>query len=74
RDRLSTYVEDTEEVKWVVAWALANDIPTPVTSLAQTCLMQYRNLDSPQAKAVALLRNQFGGHPVHTIDDTPSRR
>jgi hypothetical protein len=27
--------------------------------------MQYRDLHSPTAKAVALLRNQFGGHPVH---------
>jgi 6-phosphogluconate dehydrogenase len=62
---LSPYVEDTGEVKWVVAWALEQDIPTPVVSLSQTMLMQYRDLDSPTAKAVALLRNQYGGHPVH---------
>lgn len=62
---LSTYVEDTGEVKWALDWALENDIPIPVISLSQTALMQYRDSDSPQAKAVALLRNQFGGHPVH---------
>ena len=62
---LSTYVEDTGEVKWVLDWALDQDIPVPVTSASQTALMQYRDLDCPAAKAVALLRNQYGGHPVH---------
>jgi len=63
--QLSTYVEDTGEVKWVLDWALERDIPTPVISTAQTALMQYRDLDSPTAKAVALLRHQYGGHPLH---------
>lgn len=62
---LDTFVEDTGEVKWVIDWALSRDIPTPVTAVAQQMLMYYRNVDSPQAKAVALLRNQFGGHPIH---------
>lgn len=70
---LSTYVEDTGEVKWVTNWATERDIPIPVTSLAQMMLMQYRDLDSPTAKAVALLRNQYGGHPIHRLPD-PSRR
>ena len=64
-DQLSTYVEDTGEVKWVLDWALDRDIPAPVTSTAQTALMQYRDVSSVQAKAHALLRNQYGGHPVH---------
>ena len=64
-DELSTFVEDTGEVKWVLDWALSRDIPTPVTSDSQQALMQYRDVAWPQAKAVALLRNQFGGHPVH---------
>lgn len=72
-ERLSTYVEDTDEVKWVLNWALDEDIPTPVTAHAQQQLMQYRDLDWPAAKAVALLRNQFGGHPVHRVDDTKPR-
>jgi len=62
---LSTNVEDTGEVKWVLDWALERDIPTPVVSASQTALMEYRDLDWPAAKAVALLRNQYGGHPVH---------
>jgi len=70
---LSTFVEDTGEVKWIVDWALENDVPLPVTSASQTALMQYRDLDSPQAKAHALLRNQFGGHPVHRLDQAGRR-
>ena len=70
---LATYVEDTGEVKWVLDWALEQDIPTPVVSVAQTALMQYRDLDSPTAKAVALLRNQYGGHPLHQASDRESR-
>lgn len=63
--RLSTYVEDTGEVKWVLGWALDRDIPSPVIADSQQALMSYRDLDSPQAKAVALLRHGYGGHPVH---------
>ncbi len=62
---LSTYVEDTGEVKWVVSWALEHDIPTPVVTTSQTALMQYRDLETITAKTVPLLRNQSGGHPVH---------
>lgn len=72
-ERLSTYVEDTEEVKWVLNWAMDADIPSPVIAHAQQQLMQYRDLDWPAAKAVALLRNQFGGHPVRTVAETPPR-
>jgi 6-phosphogluconate dehydrogenase len=64
--QLTTYVEDTGEVKWVLSWALDRDIPSPVISDSQQALMSYRDLASPAAKAVALLRHGFGGHPVHT--------
>lgn len=66
---LSTYVEDTGEVKWVLGWAQENDVPTPVVSAAQQMLMAYRDLDWPAAKAVALMRNQFGGHPLRRAGD-----
>ena len=66
---LSTYVEDTQEVKWILSWALDQDIPVPVVSQSQTALMQYRDLAWPESKAVALLRNCFGEHPVHTAGE-----
>jgi len=62
---LSTYVEDTGEVKWALAWELEHDVPTQAISAAQTELMRDRDVESPTAKAVALLRNQYGSHPVH---------
>jgi 6-phosphogluconate dehydrogenase len=68
-ERLATYVEDTGEVKWVLEWALECDIPSPVISDSQQALMSYRDLDWPAAKAVALLRRGFGGHPVHRADE-----
>jgi 6-phosphogluconate dehydrogenase len=68
-ERLSSYVEDTGEVKWVLDWALARDIPSPVISESQQALMSYRDLDWPAAKAVALLRHAYGGHPVHRAEE-----
>ena len=72
--QMSTYVEDTDEVKWVVKWAIDHDIPVPVTGTSQQMLMAYRDLDWPAAKSVALLRNQYGGHPIHRADEDEERR
>lgn len=69
-EKLSTYVEDTGEVKWVLNWANDHD----VTALSQAALPQYRDLGWPTAKAVALLRNQYGGHPLHVADEGRERR
>jgi 6-phosphogluconate dehydrogenase (decarboxylating) len=44
-------------------------IPSPVVSASQQALMSYRDLTWPAAKAVALLRHAFGGHPVHVVDE-----
>ena len=61
---LSTEVEDTGEVTWVLRWALERDIPTPAVTAAQTALMQSRDRESAAMRALALLRHEFGGHPV----------
>ncbi|HEX2028114.1 MAG TPA: decarboxylating 6-phosphogluconate dehydrogenase [Nitriliruptorales bacterium] len=65
---LSSFVEDTGEVKWVVEWASRQDIPAPVVALSQQMLMLYRDghraPTTPMAKAVALMRHGFGGHPL----------
>jgi len=66
---LPTYVEDTGEVKWVLEWALRRDIPSPVISESQEALMAYRDLEWPAAKAVALLRHEYGGHPLHRAEE-----
>ena len=61
-------------MKWVVKWAIDHDIPVPVTGMSQQMLMAYRDLDWPAAKSVALLRNQYGGHPIHRADEDEERR
>jgi len=71
--RMSTYVEDTDEVKWVVKWAIDHDIPVSITGMSQQMLMVYRDLDWPAAKSVALLRNQYGGHRIHRVDEDGKR-
>jgi 6-phosphogluconate dehydrogenase len=68
-ERLSTYVEDTGEVKWILEWAMDRDIPSPVIADSQQALMSYRDLGWPAAKAVALLRHAYGGHIVHRVDE-----
>ena len=54
----------------MLAWALEQDIPTPVISDAQAALMEYRDRDWPAAKAVALLRHGYGGHPIRMANET----
>ena len=66
---LQTITEGLGEVKWMLDWSLQQDIPTPVVSAAQPALMTYRDRTSPTAKAVALLRHQFGGHPVYAVKE-----
>lgn len=63
---LSSYVEDTREVKWAVEYALEKEAWVPVIAQAELALYRYRDADSTAAKAVALLRHGFGGHPLHT--------
>lgn len=62
---LSSYVEDTREVRWAVEYALEKQAWIPVIAQAELALYRYRDSDSVAAKAVALLRNGFGGHSLH---------
>jgi 6-phosphogluconate dehydrogenase len=62
---LSSFVEDTREVKWAVEYALEKEAWIPVIAQSELALYRYRDTDSTAAKAVALLRNAFGEHPLH---------
>jgi 6-phosphogluconate dehydrogenase len=63
------YVNDSGEGRWTVEEAIANAVPVPVISAALFARFSSRQDDSPQMKAVAALRNQFGGHPVVKAGD-----
>jgi 6-phosphogluconate dehydrogenase len=58
------YVEDSGEGRWTVEEAIANSVPAPVITAALFARFASRQDDSPAMKAVAALRNQFGGHAV----------
>ncbi|GAA2176441.1 decarboxylating 6-phosphogluconate dehydrogenase [Agrococcus versicolor] len=62
------YVEDSGEGRWTVEEAIANAVPLPVISAALFARFESRQDDSPAMKAVAALRNQFGGHAVKSSE------
>ena len=61
---ISGYVEDSGEGRWTVHDALDRAVPVPTISAAIFARFVSRQEDSPSMKAVAALRNQFGGHSV----------
>ena len=64
-DDIEGYVEDSGEGRWTVEEALANAVPVPTISASIFARFVSRQEDgSPAMKAVAALRNQFGGHGV----------
>lgn len=63
------YVEDSGEGRWTIEEAVANAVPVPTISASIFARFVSRQEDSPAMKAVAALRNQFGGHSVKKSDD-----
>ena len=62
--QIAGYVEDSGEGRWTVHDALDRAVPVPTISAAIFARFVSRQKDSPAMKAVAALRNQFGGHAV----------
>ena len=62
--KIRGYVEDSGEGRWTVEEAIANSVPMPAITAALFARFTSRQDDSPAMKAVAALRNQFGGHAV----------
>ncbi len=62
------YVEDTGEVNWLVQEAVDKEIPIPVITLSVIELFRSREKDSDAARAVAIMRHGFGGHPYGKDD------
>jgi 6-phosphogluconate dehydrogenase len=61
---IAGYVDDSGEGRWTVHDALDRAVPVPTISAAIFARFVSRQKDSPSMKAVAALRNQFGGHAV----------
>jgi 6-phosphogluconate dehydrogenase len=62
--KIRGYVDDTGEGRWTVQEAVEYAVPMPVISAALFARFVSRQDDSPAMKAVAALRQQFGGHAV----------
>jgi len=61
---ISGYVEDSGEGRWTVEEAVEERVPMPVIAASLFARFGSRQEDSPAMKAVAALRQQFGGHAV----------
>ena len=55
---------DSGEGRWAVTEAVAAGVPVPVTTAALFARFASQRPDDPALKAIAALRNQFGGHPL----------
>ncbi|MEO7349609.1 MAG: phosphogluconate dehydrogenase (NAD(+)-dependent, decarboxylating) [Terrimesophilobacter sp.] len=64
-EEIEGYVEDSGEGRWTLEEAIDNAVPMPAISASIFARFVSRQGDeSPAMKAVAALRNQFGGHAV----------
>ncbi|MGY1770250.1 phosphogluconate dehydrogenase (NAD(+)-dependent, decarboxylating) [Blastococcus sp. SYSU D00813] len=66
-DRIRGYAEDSGEGRWTVEQAIENAVPMPTIAASLFARFSSRQEDSPTMKAVAALRNQFGGHAVQAV-------
>jgi 6-phosphogluconate dehydrogenase len=69
-DEISGYTEDSGEGRWTVEEAIRLRVPVPSIAAALFARFLSRQDDSPTMKAVAALRNQFGGHAVKRVSES----
>ncbi|MBS1503481.1 MAG: NADP-dependent phosphogluconate dehydrogenase, partial [Bacteroidetes bacterium] len=61
-----SYVEDTGEVNWLVSDAMRMEVSIPVIAQSVMQLIASRDGKQTSPKAIAMMRNGFGGHPFGT--------
>ncbi|GBD45805.1 6-phosphogluconate dehydrogenase, NAD(+)-dependent, decarboxylating [bacterium HR41] len=67
-EELEPWVEDSGEGRWTVEQAIASAVPVPTIAAALFARFASRGGDDFQARLLAALRNQFGGHAVRRGD------
>jgi 6-phosphogluconate dehydrogenase len=65
-DKLAGYAEDSGEGRWTVEAAIDNAVPLNVIAASLFARFASRQDESPAMKAIAAMRNQFGGHATRT--------
>lgn len=58
-----SYVEDTGEVNWLVSDAMSMEVAIPVIAQSVMQLIASRDSANIAPRAIAMMRNGFGGHP-----------
>jgi 6-phosphogluconate dehydrogenase len=61
--KVPAYVEDTGEVNWLVEDAIRMEVPIPVITQSVVQLLASRDQKHNWARAIAMMRHGFGGHP-----------
>jgi 6-phosphogluconate dehydrogenase len=69
-DGIRGYAEDSGEGRWTVEAAIEHAVPMNAIAASLFARFASRQDDSPAMKAVAAMRNQFGGHAMQT--DAPA--
>jgi 6-phosphogluconate dehydrogenase len=68
------YVEDTGEVNWLVDDACHMEVPVPVIAQSVMQLFASRDEDKNWARAIAMMRHGFGGHPYGSDEGIQKER
>ncbi|MCM3661160.1 decarboxylating 6-phosphogluconate dehydrogenase [Georgenia satyanarayanai] len=63
------YANDSGEGRWTLEEAVDNAVPAPTISAALFARFASRQEQSPAMKAIAALREEFGGHAVRRADE-----
>jgi 6-phosphogluconate dehydrogenase len=66
---LEGWVADSGEGRWTVQEAIDRDVPATVITLSLMTRFRSRQQESYSAKAIAALRQQFGGHAVRSASE-----
>jgi 6-phosphogluconate dehydrogenase len=73
-EKIRGYAADSGEGRWTVEQAIENAVPMPTIAASLFARFSSRQDDSPTMKAVAALRNQFGGHAVEAVRQGEAER
>ncbi len=67
--KIRGYAEDSGEGRWTVEAAIDNAVPVHTIAASLFARFSSRQDESPAMKAVAAMRQQFGGHAVQAAEE-----
>ena len=63
-DQIKGWADDSGEGRWTVQSAIDHAVAMPAITMSLFARFVSRQTDSPAMKAIAAMRNEFGGHAV----------